>query len=172
VILPMTGSVKKTSKPGVPWPILIPSLSQTSAARLLAINQPKISALVNHRPEGFSVERLMRFLNALDREVEIVIRKKPRSKRTARIVVTGAQLAHTPSVLVEGKWQNVMTVRPLIVVRISDRINECQVQCCGTRGDPSTQVAPTFGSCISRRIAPGHSSMTLLRYTSSFPYSN
>ncbi|MGA9713984.1 MAG: helix-turn-helix transcriptional regulator [Candidatus Sulfotelmatobacter sp.] len=68
-------------------------LSQAAAARLLDINQPKISALVNYRLEGFSVERLMHFLNALDRDVEIVIRKKPRSKRAARIVVTGAQLA-------------------------------------------------------------------------------
>src|SRR6266853_718236 len=68
-------------------------LSQTVAARLLAINQPKISALVNYRLEGFSVERLMRFLNALDRDVEIVIRKKPRSKRAARIVVTGAEMS-------------------------------------------------------------------------------
>ena len=63
-------------------------LSQTSAARLLHINQPKISALVNYQLDGFSVERLMHFLNALDRDVEIVIRKKPRSRRTARIVVT------------------------------------------------------------------------------------
>jgi predicted XRE-type DNA-binding protein len=68
-------------------------LSQTEAARLLEINQPKISALVNYRLEGFSVERLMNFLNALDRDVEIVIRKKPRSKRAARIVVTGGQLS-------------------------------------------------------------------------------
>ena len=64
-------------------------LSQTAAARLLGINQPKISALVNYRLEGFSVERLMHFLNALDRDVEIVIKKKPRSKRPARIVVNG-----------------------------------------------------------------------------------
>ncbi len=69
-------------------------LSQTAAARVLDINQPKVSALVNYRLEGFSVERLMHFLNALDRDVEIVIRKKPRSKRAARIVVTGAQLSH------------------------------------------------------------------------------
>jgi predicted XRE-type DNA-binding protein len=69
-------------------------LPQTAAARLLDINQPKISALVNYRLEGFSVERLMHFLNALDRDVEIVIRKKPRSKRAARTVVTGAQLSH------------------------------------------------------------------------------
>jgi predicted XRE-type DNA-binding protein len=69
-------------------------LSQAAAARLLDINQPKISALVNYRLEGFSVERLMHFLNALDRDVEIVIRKKPRSKRAAKIVVTEAQLSH------------------------------------------------------------------------------
>jgi predicted XRE-type DNA-binding protein len=69
-------------------------LSQIAAARLLDINQPKISALVNYQLEGFSVERLMHFLNALDRDVEIVIRKKPRSKRAARIVVTAPQLSH------------------------------------------------------------------------------
>jgi predicted XRE-type DNA-binding protein len=51
-------------------------LSQTAAARLLDINQPKISALVNYQLDGFSVERLMHFLNALDRDVEIVIRKE------------------------------------------------------------------------------------------------
>jgi len=69
-------------------------LSQATAAGLLDINQPKISALVNYRLEGFSVERLMHFLNALDRDVEIVIKKKPRSKRAARIVVTAAPLSH------------------------------------------------------------------------------
>jgi predicted XRE-type DNA-binding protein len=68
-------------------------LSQIEAARLLDVNQPKVSALVNYRLEGFSVERLLHFLNALDRDVEIIIRKKPRSKRAARIVVTGAQLS-------------------------------------------------------------------------------
>jgi predicted XRE-type DNA-binding protein len=68
-------------------------LSQTAAARMLDINQPKISALVNYRLEGFSVERLMHFLNALDRDVEIVIRRKPRSRRSARVLVTESQLS-------------------------------------------------------------------------------
>ena len=68
-------------------------LTQTAAARLLDINQPKISALVNYHLDGFSVERLLHFLNALDRDVEIVIRKKPRSRKAARIVVTEAQLS-------------------------------------------------------------------------------
>jgi len=68
-------------------------LSQTAAARLLDINQPKISALVNYHLDGFSVERLLHFLNALDRDVEIVIRKKPRSRKTARTMVTEAQFS-------------------------------------------------------------------------------
>lgn len=69
------------------------SLSQTAAARLLNVSQPKISALANYRLEGFSVERLMHFLNALDQDVEIVIRRKPRSYRSGRILVTAVQMA-------------------------------------------------------------------------------
>ena len=65
-------------------------LSQAAAARRLKINQPKVSALANYRLEGFSVERLMHFLTALDRDVEIVIRPKPRSRKGARILVTAA----------------------------------------------------------------------------------
>jgi hypothetical protein len=49
---------------------------------------------MNYRLDGFSVERLMHFLNALDRDVEIVIRKKPRSRRSARIMVTESQLSN------------------------------------------------------------------------------
>lgn len=64
-------------------------LSQAAAAYALGVNQPKISALTNYRLAGFSVERLMNFLNALGRDVEIVIRK-PRSRKSARIHVTAA----------------------------------------------------------------------------------
>ena len=64
-------------------------MSQAMAAELLDINQPKISALANYRLDGFSVERLMHFLNALGRDVEIIIRK-PRSRRAARIHVRAA----------------------------------------------------------------------------------
>jgi predicted XRE-type DNA-binding protein len=65
-------------------------LSQGTAARRLKINQPKVSALSNYRLEGFSVERLMNFLTALDRDVDIVIRRKPRSGRSGRILVSAA----------------------------------------------------------------------------------
>ena len=62
-------------------------LAQAAAAARLGLNQPKVSALRNYKLEGFSVERLMTLLNALDQDVEIVIRAKPRSRAAARISV-------------------------------------------------------------------------------------
>ena len=66
------------------------ALSQGNAAELLGVNQPKVSALSKYRLEGFSVERLMRFLTALNQDVEIVIRNKPRTRRRGRVFVTAA----------------------------------------------------------------------------------
>ena len=65
-------------------------LTQAAAAARLGLYQPKVSALRNYKLDGFSVERLMTLLNALDRDVEIVIRAKPRSRATARISVVAA----------------------------------------------------------------------------------
>jgi predicted XRE-type DNA-binding protein len=49
-------------------------LTQAKAAALLDAAQPKISALARYKLEGFSVERLMTYLTALDRDVQIVIK--------------------------------------------------------------------------------------------------
>ena len=65
-------------------------LSQGKAAELLGINQPKVSALSKYRLEGFSVERLMRFLTSLSQDVEIIIRNRPRTGRPGRVFVTAA----------------------------------------------------------------------------------
>lgn len=65
-------------------------LTQEAAAVRLGLNQPKVSALRNYKLEGFSVERLMTLLNALDRDIEIVIRKKPKGRVAARISVVAA----------------------------------------------------------------------------------
>ncbi|MFI4959916.1 MAG: helix-turn-helix domain-containing protein [Hyphomicrobiales bacterium] len=65
-------------------------LTQAAAAVRLGLNQPKVSALRNYKLEGFSVERLMTLLTALDRDIEIVIRKKPKSRPAARISVVAA----------------------------------------------------------------------------------
>jgi predicted XRE-type DNA-binding protein len=48
-------------------------LSQTQAARILGTDQAKVSALMNGRLAGFSVERLLRFVVALDRDVTISV---------------------------------------------------------------------------------------------------
>ena len=65
-------------------------LTQTAAAQLLGLTQPRVSALRHYKLTGFSVERLMTLLTAVDRDVEIVIRKKPRSRSAARISVVAA----------------------------------------------------------------------------------
>lgn len=65
-------------------------LTQSQAASALGVDQPKVSALRNGRLSGFSVERLIRFLNALDRDVEIVVSPKRSSRRRGRLVVKAA----------------------------------------------------------------------------------
>ena len=64
-------------------------LTQVQVAAALGINQPKVSALLHYKLEGFSVERLMHFLTALGHDVEIVVKAK-RSTRSARLVVRAA----------------------------------------------------------------------------------
>ena len=65
-------------------------LTQASAARLLGVDQPKVSALLRGRLAGFSAGRLIRFLNILGRDVNIVVRAAPRSRAVGRVQVTAA----------------------------------------------------------------------------------
>jgi predicted XRE-type DNA-binding protein len=48
-------------------------LTQTAAARVLGIDQPKVSELLRGRLTRFSTERLLLFLLRLGRDVDIVI---------------------------------------------------------------------------------------------------
>ena len=61
-------------------------LKQVEAAKLLGLSQPDISCLLRGNFREYSVERLMRLLTALGRDVEIVIRE-PRSQRQGRLSV-------------------------------------------------------------------------------------
>lgn len=66
-------------------------LTQTRAALLLKIDQPKISRLLRGQLSGFSTERLMHFLTLLGRDVEITVRPAPHSRRQGHLrVVTTA----------------------------------------------------------------------------------
>jgi predicted XRE-type DNA-binding protein len=60
-------------------------LTQTAAAQLIGIDQPKVSAMLAGQFRGYSVERLMRFLVALGHDVEIVV--KPRKRGSAELRV-------------------------------------------------------------------------------------
>lgn len=62
-------------------------LTQAKAAEMMGINQPKVSALLRRKLSGFSVERLMHFLNLLGQDIDIVVRPKPRNRKIARVHV-------------------------------------------------------------------------------------
>jgi predicted XRE-type DNA-binding protein len=67
-------------------------LTQARAAEILGTNQPTISDLIRGKMSKFSLERLIAFLNALDQDVEIRVRRlPPDSNRAARVVVTPAE---------------------------------------------------------------------------------
>jgi predicted XRE-type DNA-binding protein len=55
-------------------------LKQAEAAELFGVHQPDVSKMLRGEFRQFSVERLLRFLVALDQDVEIVVRPH-RSKR-------------------------------------------------------------------------------------------
>ena len=60
-------------------------LTQSQAAEILHVNQPKISALMRGNLDGFSSDRLFRFLNYLDQEIVILIKPNPNPHRQAGI---------------------------------------------------------------------------------------
>ena len=62
-------------------------LTQRQAAAVLGIDQPGISHLVRGNLKRFSMDRLFRLLNALGRDVEIVIKPKPPSRGHALVRV-------------------------------------------------------------------------------------
>lgn len=61
-------------------------LTQAEAAELMGTTQAKVSAIVRCKLDGFSIDRLFRFLNALGQDVEILIAPKP-VDREARVHV-------------------------------------------------------------------------------------
>ncbi len=65
-------------------------LTQVQAAALLGIDQLKVSKLLRGQLREFSTDRLFRFLTALGQDVEIVIKRKPRSRRQATVSVIAA----------------------------------------------------------------------------------
>jgi predicted XRE-type DNA-binding protein len=70
-------------------------LTQSEAAEIMGLDQPKVSALVRGRLSGFSTDRLFRCLTLLGQDIEIIVRDKPDDYPTARISV----ITQTSSIL-------------------------------------------------------------------------
>ena len=64
--------------------------NQYQAAEVLGIDQPKVSALVRGRFNGYSIERLLKYLNALGRDVEIVVKSSPSLESKSGVKVIAA----------------------------------------------------------------------------------
>lgn len=65
-------------------------LTQQAAAKLMGIDQPKVSHILRGRLGGFSTQRLIDFLTALGRDVDIVVKMPPRSRKKGRLRIAAA----------------------------------------------------------------------------------
>jgi predicted XRE-type DNA-binding protein/DNA-binding phage protein len=87
-------------------------LTQAAAAKLMGIDQPKVSALLNGRLANFSSERLMRLLTALGHDVEIAVSPFPTLRPHARIrVIEAAPGTHAPGFAEEARRQSLAVAR-------------------------------------------------------------
>jgi predicted XRE-type DNA-binding protein len=77
-------------------------MTQTICAKILGISQPKLSELLNGHFRGYSVERLIHFLNELGKDVDIVVRTKPRNRK-ARVKVYHSNTEIVPNVPMAAK---------------------------------------------------------------------
>ena len=59
------------------------SLTQKETSELLGIPQSKVSCLMNGKLSMFSLDYLFEILNALDRDVEIIIKPKTKEEKFA-----------------------------------------------------------------------------------------
>lgn len=62
-------------------------LTQTEAAKLLGIDQPRVSKLMRGRVREFSLERMIEFVRKLDREVTIIVGAKASRRKFPPISV-------------------------------------------------------------------------------------
>jgi predicted XRE-type DNA-binding protein len=64
-------------------------LTQAAAGKVLGIGQPKVSALMHGRLDGFSTDRLLRFLTQLGCDVRISVSgPRPRVRGAVRFMAT------------------------------------------------------------------------------------
>jgi predicted XRE-type DNA-binding protein len=62
-------------------------LTQMLAAQRLGVSQPDVSRLMRNRPTGFSTDRLLAMLTALDLDIDIVLRPASPTPHTVKVRV-------------------------------------------------------------------------------------
>ena len=65
-------------------------LTHQEAARLCGTDQPTFSKVLRGRMESVTIDRLASWLNALGRDVEIIVKPSPRTRRKGRLRVIEA----------------------------------------------------------------------------------
>lgn len=65
-------------------------LTQSEAASVLEVDQPKVSALKRGKLSGFSLDRLVRFLVLLGSDVEIVVKDQRGTRRRAKLLIASS----------------------------------------------------------------------------------
>lgn len=65
------------------------NLTQAKAAELMGIDQPKVSDIIRGRISKYSLDRLMRFLRALGRDIEIRVKKHDKKSHSPTLSVSG-----------------------------------------------------------------------------------
>jgi predicted XRE-type DNA-binding protein len=63
-------------------------LTQAKLGKLVGISQPEVSRMFKGNFREYSVDRLMAFLTAFDRDVEIVVRPRKKNGKAGRIKFT------------------------------------------------------------------------------------
>jgi predicted XRE-type DNA-binding protein len=73
-------------------------LTQTEAAEILGLTQPKLSILLKGQFKGYSTDRLIRFLRILGQDIDIFVTPKPRNRQAHLHVYSSIQKPSIPMV--------------------------------------------------------------------------
>lgn len=65
-------------------------LTQVEAAEILGLSQPKVSDMLRGKFRGISEARMMDCLSRLGRDVQIVVKQAPRTRKAGRVEVVFA----------------------------------------------------------------------------------
>lgn len=71
-------------------------LTQTEAAEILKLTQPKLSILLKGQFRGYSTDRIIRFLRILGQDVDIFVTPKPRNRQAHLHVYSSSERISSP----------------------------------------------------------------------------